>query len=189
MGPQCPYCSTPLDASAIHPGTIHCPSCMRTFEGTAFQPREVRHQAVPVVTETPDGTAAACANHSGNAAVTSCQRCGLFICALCEMSTGSGTFCPSCWQRLRTDTQQSGGSTRYRDYASMAVSGAVFSLLCTLIPIGPFVIYWAYKGIQQRRAEGAGAVGPIVSMIVGILATLLMIGVFASMIVGAVGGL
>lgn len=184
-GPQCPYCSTPLDAAAIHPGTIHCPSCMRTFEATAFQPREVRHQAVQVVTETPDGTAAACANHAGNAAVTNCQRCGLFICALCEMNTGNGTFCPSCYQRARTETQQ-GGGTRYRDYASMAVSGLVFSLLCWWIPVGPLVIYWGYKGIAQRKAEGTRAVGPVVCMVLGVFATLLTIGAYVLMIVGLV---
>ena len=183
-GPQCPYCSAPLDASVIHPGTIHCPSCMRDFEGTTFQPREVRHQAVQVVTDTPDGTAAACANHSGNAAVTSCQRCGLFICALCEMNTGSGTFCPTCYGRARTETLQ--GITRYRDYASMAVSGVVFSLLCWMIPVGPFVIYWAYKGIAQRRSEGVRPVGPIVCMILGIVSTLFMIAAFVSMIVALV---
>lgn len=157
---------------------------MRTFEATAFQPREVRHQAVQIVTETPDGTAAACANHAGNAAVTNCQRCGLFICALCEMNTGSGTFCPSCYQRVRTETQQ--GGTRYRDYASMAVSGAVFSLLCSLLPIGPFVIYWGYKGIAQRRAEGVRPVGQIICIVVGVLATLLMIGGWVAMIVAMV---
>ncbi|HEX6084727.1 MAG TPA: hypothetical protein VF266_09395 [Thermoanaerobaculia bacterium] len=158
---------------------------MRTFEATAFQPREVRHQAVQVVTETPDGTAAACANHSGNAAVTNCQRCGLFICALCEMNSGSGTFCPSCYERARTETQQ-GGGTRYRDYASMAVSGTIFSLLCWLIPIGPFVIYWGYKGIAQRRAEGVRPVGQIVCMVLGVVATLLMIGGYVAMIAAMV---
>jgi len=183
-GPQCPHCSTPLDAPAIHPGTIHCPSCMRTFEATPFQPRAVRHEAVPVVTETPDGVAAACANHAGNAAVTSCQRCGLFICALCEMNTGTGTFCPSCYERVRTETLDSGA--RYRDYASMSISGAVFGLLCWLIPVGPFVIYWGWKGIQQRKSEGTRPVGPIVAIVLGVLSTLLMLAGYVSMIVAMV---
>ena len=188
MGPECPYCSTILDTAAVRPGLVHCMFCMRTFEATPFQPREVRHQAVQVVTETPDGTAAACANHAGNAAVTNCQRCGLFICALCEMNTGSGTFCPSCYQRARTETQQ-GGGTRYRDYASMAFSGVVFSLLCWLLPIGPFVIYWGYKGIAQRRAEGVRPTGQIVCMVLGVVATLLMIGGYVAMIAAMVSDL
>lgn len=185
MGPQCPHCSVALDAEALHPGTIHCPSCMRTFEATPFQPREVRHQAVQVVTETPDGTAAACANHAGNAAVTSCQRCGLFICALCEMNTGNGTYCPSCYERARTETLQSG--VRYRDYAGMAVSGSVVGFFClgAFIPIGPFVIYWAIKGMQQRRAEGARTIGMVAAMILGILETLAIVAGVVLLIYGA----
>jgi uncharacterized Zn finger protein (UPF0148 family) len=177
-GPQCPHCSAPLDTAAFGAGVIPCPACDRTFEGTPFQPRAVRHQAIQVVTETPDGTAAACANHAGNAAVTNCQRCGLFICALCEMNTGHGTYCPSCYERVRTETLQSGA--RYRDYASMAISGAVIGLLCSFIPVGPFVIYWGYKGIQQRRTEGVRPVGPIVAMVIGSLSTLAMIAAFVA---------
>lgn len=170
--------------ATLRAGLIQCPTCTRAFEGTPFQPREIRHQAVQVVTETPDGAAAACANHSGNAAVTSCQRCGLFICALCEMNTGNGTFCPSCFERVRTETLQSGA--RYRDYASMAISGAVIGLLCSFIPVGPFVIYWGYKGIQQRRAEGVRPVGPIVAMVLGSLSTLGMIAAFVAIMAAIV---
>jgi uncharacterized Zn finger protein (UPF0148 family) len=185
MGPQCPHCSAPLEAAVLrHPGTVHCPSCMRAFEATSFQPREARHQAVQVVTETPDGTAAACANHAGNAAVTSCQRCGLFICALCEMNTGSGTYCPSCFERVRVETLQ--GGARYRDYASMAISGAVVGFLCmgAFIPVGPFVIYWAMKGIRQRRTEGARATGVVVALILGILETLAIVAAVVLLLVG-----
>jgi uncharacterized paraquat-inducible protein A len=184
MGPQCPFCSAPLQAPAIHPGIIHCPSCMRTFEGTPFQPREAHHQAVPVVTETPDGTAAACANHAGNAAVTSCQRCGLFICALCEMNTGNGTYCPSCYERVRVEALQSG--VRYRDYASMAISGAAIGLLCSFFPVGPFVIYWAVKGMRQRRSEGARVWGVIVAMMFGILESLGIVALLVLFIIGIV---
>lgn len=163
-------CDAPLDASTLRAGTVECTSCTGTFEATPFQPRALQHQAVQAVTQTPDGVAAACANHSGNAAVTSCQRCGLFICALCDMNTGQGSYCPACFERIRTGAVKAEG--RYRDYASMAVSGAIAGLLCSIVPLGPFVLYWGAKGVKQRRAEGLSPAGVIVAMVLGGLETL-----------------
>jgi hypothetical protein len=113
---------------------MECPYCRTEFEATPFQPRERRHQAVQIVTETPDGVAAACANHARNAAVTSCSRCGLFICALCDMNVGEGSFCPTCFDRSRDQNPITGGATRYRDYATMSISAAVLSLICSTAP-------------------------------------------------------
>jgi uncharacterized paraquat-inducible protein A len=178
-------CDAPLDAATLRSGAVQCPACEQPFESTVFRPRELRHEAVQEVTQTPDGVATACANHAGNAAVTTCQRCGLFICALCDMNTGEGSYCPSCFERIRTGNVQTG--IRYRDYASMAVSAAVLALFCW-IPLGPFVIYWAWKGIRQRREEGSGIAGMVVTLIVGILETLAVVGGIILMIIGMVVG-
>lgn len=177
-GPLCPSCNAPLDAATLHAGVMNCPYCRKQFEATPFQPRERHHQAVQVVTETPEGIAAACANHARNAAVTSCTRCGLFICALCDMNVGEGSHCPSCFDRMRDQSTLDGGATRYRDYATMSVSAAVAGLLCSILPVGPFAVYWGLKGVRQRRAEGSGIAGPVTAMILGSLETLaLLVGV------------
>ena len=181
-GPQCPICDAPLDAASLRSGLTTCPSCDKTFEGTPFQPREQRHEAVQAVTQTPEGVAAACANHSGNAAVTTCQRCGLFICSLCDMNTGEGSYCPACFERFRTGTASA--NVRYRDYAGLAVSGAIASLFCMLL-LGPFVIYWSARGIQQRRREEASIAGMIFTLTIGILETLVGFGRIVMMIIGA----
>ena len=180
IGPQCPLCTATLDLGSIRTGTTECPACNRAFEATPFAALERRHEAVQAVTETPEGVAAACANHARNAAVTSCQRCGLFVCALCEMRVEGGSYCPSCFDRAR---QQGTLQSRYRDYASMAVSAVVFGFLCYLVP-GVFAIYWAAKGIGQRRAEGRSIAGMIVTLLFGILQTLALIGIVVAMIVG-----
>ena len=177
-GPLCPSCNAPLDAATLHAGVMNCPHCRKQFEATPFQPRERHHQAVQVVTETPDGIAAACANHERNAAVTSCTRCGLFICALCDMNVGEGSYCPSCFDRMRDQSTVDSGATRYRDYATMSISAAAISLLCPFLPIGPFAVFWGLKGVRQRRAEGSGIAGPVIAMILGSLETLaLLVGV------------
>ena len=187
-GPQCPACDAPLEAETLRAGVVQCPHCRTEFEARPFQPRDQRHAVVQVVTETPDGVAAACANHARNAAVTSCTRCGLFICTLCDMNVGEGSFCPSCFDRTRDQGANPGGATRYRDYATMAISAAVFSLFCSafLLPVGAFAVFWGVKGIRQRRAEGAGIVGPIIAMIVGGLQTIGLLVFFTMLIIGMV---
>jgi len=187
-GPQCPSCNAPLDPEKLHAGTMECPYCRTEFEATPFQPRERRHQAVQIVTETPEGVAAACANHARNAAVTSCSRCGLFICALCDMNVGNGSFCPTCFDRSRDPNAITSAATRYRDYATMSISAAVLSLLCstTFLPIGAFAVVWGIKGIRQRRAEGTGIVGPVIAMIVGGLQIVATIVVITLLVIGMV---
>lgn len=184
-GPQCPHCSAPLSADEIRTGTVTCMVCSRPFEATAFTPPARKTRVMEVIAAGPEG-AAACANHARNAAVTSCQRCGLFICALCDMNVGEGSFCPACFERVRAEGALKGASTRFRDYGSMARVAAVVGVLFTLfsagflgLPFGAITCYYARKGIQQRRQEGQGIGGMVVAMIFGslqILGGLAMIG-------------
>ena len=170
-GPQCPLCGAPLEAEKLYTGLMECPSCEGAFEATLFQPRERRHAAIAAVTETPEGVAASCANHARNAAVTSCQRCGLFICALCDMSLDGFSYCPSCFDFLRREgTLQ----TRYRDWARMSQSAAVLGFFCMtmFIPLGPLAVWWGVKGLRQRRAEERSPAGVIVAMTFGVLETI-----------------
>lgn len=187
-GPQCPSCNAPLEPQSLRSGAMRCVHCRTDFEARPFQPRDRRHEAVQVVAETPDGAAAACANHARNAAVTSCSRCGLFICALCDMNVGEGSFCPSCFEHSRA--ANTGAGTRYRDYATMAISAAVFSILCSvaLLPLGAFAVYWGIKGIRQRRAERTSIAGPVVAIVVGALQTIALLVFVVLMIVGMMSG-
>lgn len=183
LGVQCPLCNAPLDEAELRAGVTQCRYCRKPFEGTLFTPRELQHDAVAIVTETPDGVAGACANHARNAAVATCRRCGLFICSLCEMNVGQGSYCPACFDRVRSEGTLEGGPTRYRNYAGMAVSavvlGFLFSTLFLGLPAGIFAIYYAIKGIRQRRDEGVSIAGMIVAIVFAILeivATLAFIG-------------
>src|SRR4051794_3884979 len=88
-GPQCPWCERRLPDEAIHSGVMRCPACTREFEATAFHPPERKPQVVRTAHSGPEEVNP-CANHPLNTAVTSCRRCGIFICALCDMNVGSG---------------------------------------------------------------------------------------------------
>jgi uncharacterized paraquat-inducible protein A len=169
-GPQCPHCEMPLDAEHARTGIIHCPHCMRTFEATAFTPPQRTHRAVELAGTGPDESAV-CANHARNAAVTSCDRCGLFICALCELNIGTAAYCPACFERMRTEGTLTGSPVKYRNYAMQAVVALVAGVFCSFLalPLGALALYYSRKGMKQRIDEGRSTAGMIVAMIFAIL--------------------
>lgn len=175
-GPQCPRCGVALTSDWIHSGAITCPYCSRGFEATAFNPPQ-RKQLVTteVMTVGPEG-ANACANHTRNAATASCQRCGLFICGLCDMNVGTGSYCPSCFDRVRTEGTLQAAARRYRDFATMArsfaIAGIIFSFMFIGLPFGAMAAYYGVKARKQRRSEGRSTVGVTFTIIAGVLEVL-----------------
>jgi ribosomal protein L37AE/L43A len=174
-GPQCPRCRVALTSDWIRSGAITCPFCGRAFEATAFSPPPRKQVATTeVVTVGPEG-ANACANHARNAATASCQRCGLFICGLCDMNVGSGSYCPSCFERVRTEGTLHAAARRYRDFATMARSFAIAGLLLITVfglPLGAAAMYYGVKARRQRRQEGRSTAGVTITIIVGLLEVL-----------------
>lgn len=172
----------------LRSGTIICPDCNRSFEATAFRAPQRQIDVVSVAAAlTPDG-ANACANHARNAAVTSCGRCGLLICALCNMDVGTGPYCPSCFDRLRAEDALQPATTRFRDYSSMAriamLAGLFFSFMFLGVPFGAVSLFYARKGFKQLRAEGRSITGLV---IVAIFAGLEILGGLAMIFMLIVG--
>jgi hypothetical protein len=168
-GPQCPRCRRVLPEAWVNNGQIVCPECGGDFEATLFQPVEQKAAAVRIIDESPEG-ANLCANHARNAAVTSCQRCGLFICSLCEMNVGSGSFCPSCFSRLQKEGGLQDAAKSYLDYTLMGRSAIIIGILMWPLAIltGLLAMYYAVKGIKQRHEKGRTILGPLLVFIFGL---------------------
>lgn len=171
-GPECPRCHARLTTDWLRSGTTICPDCNKPFEATAFNPPQRQIEIVSVAAAlTPEG-ANACANHARNAAVTNCGRCGLFICALCNMDVGTGPYCPSCFDRLRSEDALQPAATRYRDYVSMArismLAGLLFSFMFLGVPFGSVSLFYARKGFKQLRTEGRSIAWLVIIVIIDI---------------------
>lgn len=69
---------------------------------------------------------ATCFFHPDKAFQACCQRCGRFVCALCDLQLGAEHVCPTCFERGRADTGAGAGNAewRYRDvhYDSIALT-------------------------------------------------------------------
>ena len=180
-GPQCPHCSETLTPDWVQTGRITCPFCSKPFDATVFDPPQRKVRVVEVAAAGPQG-ASACANHARNAAVTSCNRCGLFICSLCDMNTGNGSYCPACFDRLRTLGAPDAGATRYRDYVTMARLSVIIGLPLMLTFVfawagGAAALFFASRGFAQIRERGGSKTGLVIIVCVAILEVLAGLGI------------
>jgi len=191
-GPECPRCAILFGDDLRHTGTVICPNCGLTFEATAFNPPQRKLQVVEVAQSGPEG-ANACANHERNTAVTSCQRCGLYICSLCDMNVGTGSYCPSCFDRVRTEGSLGAATTRFKDYASMArvsaVVGFLFMFMFLGLPFGALTIYYARKALKQAKAEGRPTVGIRIAGAFGFLEAIVGIAYITFIVLALMGKL
>jgi hypothetical protein len=69
---------------------------------------------------------ATCFFHPDKAFQACCQRCGRFVCALCDLQLGAEHVCPACFERGRVQSGAGTGTAewRHRDvlYDSIAVT-------------------------------------------------------------------
>lgn len=176
-GPACPLCGALLEGWQMVPGEQICPHCLRSYLSTPFTPPEPPRPRVESLALAGPAGGVPCARHAGNAAVASCARCGVFMCALCRIEIDGQELCPGCFDRLSSEGVLSSARNRLRDYQGLSLSLAVLGfLLCPLgLLTGPATFYTIYRAVQQRRRWNEGG-RPFPLWIAGLLAVLQMAG-------------
>ena len=93
----CPACgfALPLDALAGGSQTA-CPQCRARLSGALFPAFWHPAPLAPELAEHAGDGEAVCFFHPENRAALSCDRCGRFICAVCDMPLGTRHLCPTC---------------------------------------------------------------------------------------------
>ena len=134
------------------PGIVACPSCgadltpMETpsgWQSCLYCEKRLQIRVWPVVRQNISAVAAfsdqaTCFFHPDKAFQACCQRCGRFMCALCDLQLGAEHVCPTCFERGHADSgaEASKAEWRHRDvlYDSIAVTiGWCWILLWPLI--------------------------------------------------------
>ena len=118
---MCPHCNGDVVPLETQTGWQSCPFCQKRLQIRFW--RTVR-QNTSAAAAMPDQ--ATCFFHPDKAFQACCQRCGRFVCALCDLQLGAEHVCPTCFERGRTDSGLAGGKAewRHRDvlYDSIAVA-------------------------------------------------------------------
>lgn len=115
---MCPHCSLEIPAD---PQWQSCPYCQKSLQMRIW----------PVVRQNNNAKAAVadqstCFFHPEKVFQACCQRCGRFVCALCDLQLGVEHVCPACFERGRNNSGTGTGQAewRYRDvlYDSIAIT-------------------------------------------------------------------
>ena len=174
VGPGCPHCFFPL--LPLPPaGSVRCERCHRDFQAAPMH--AMRPPSGRGAESLSGGASTPCAQHSGNAAVAECARCGAFMCGLCRVDVEGKGYCARCFDRLKQDNALGSIRTSYRNYNGMALSWALVSFLFWPAALvgGPLAIFMAIRGMRQSRRmeqETLGATGARWALGLGIVETL-----------------
>jgi hypothetical protein len=151
-GPGCPACAAPLDREPPPDGSMECPRCRARFEAVAFAPEAPRLRVAQVAEAGPEG-AVPCGAHPANASAFSCTRCGVYMCALCQVEIDGQVLCPPCFDRLSSDGVLPSTRVVFKDYLRMALISFVAGLLIFVAgaAFGAATIYYSLMALKQRR--------------------------------------
>lgn len=175
-GITCPYCKGPLEHETLVSGTVICPHCGSDFEAVRFDPPQRKVRVLELAAAGPEG-GHPCANHPGNVAVTNCDRCGAFICGLCQIDADKMRLCPPCFDRLSSEGALESARLTFRDFGGLASTSAVAGCILYIFALafGPLTIYYGIKGLRQKKQMGEreGIAGIWVAMAIGLIETIL----------------
>jgi hypothetical protein len=118
----CPSCQGTITPLATEDGSQICIFCGKKLEIRYWAVARQSANAAPVLTDQ-----STCFFHPDKAFQACCQRCGRFLCALCDLQLGAQHVCPTCFDRGRADFGAEAAASaewRHRDvlYDSIAVS-------------------------------------------------------------------
>jgi hypothetical protein len=157
-GPACPYCGAALQPEEMAAGPQLCFSCAESFEATPFSPPPPFLPPLALAAAGPAG-GTPCAVHAGNAAIGNCERCGLFVCALCRTDVAGQKLCAACFDRLTAEGTLPALRTSFADLPGLAVLAGFGGLFFVVFGIvtGPLTLVLAALAVRQKqRGEGSG---------------------------------
>jgi hypothetical protein len=114
---SCPNCSGEVALDETESQT--CPYCDKQLQIRVWP---IVRQNTTAATALSDQ--ATCFFHPDKVFQACCQRCGRFVCALCDLQLGAEHVCPACFERGRAGSEAGKAEWRYRDvlYDSIALT-------------------------------------------------------------------
>lgn len=155
---QCGKCGADLPAEVFNtPEPAACPHCTNVVFGRAF----------PALLQAPRGSGAgealrlddrsSCFFHPDRRAVVPCERCGRFLCSLCDLEIDGRHLCPGCLESGRKDATLAVFHTQHTRWDNVALMLAVVPLITGIgwyfslftAPAAIFIAIWKWKSPTQ----------------------------------------
>ena len=92
----CPSCNGDVAPVESKSGWQTCPYCQKRLQIRVWGAVQQNTNAVAALSDQ-----ATCFFHPDKAFQACCQRCGRFVCALCDLQLGAEHVCPACFERGR----------------------------------------------------------------------------------------
>lgn len=129
-GAVCPHCRMPVPASMVNvPGWSRCPECGESVQVWAFAAAGRARVAEPGEPIAEGSGTAGCYFHARRRAIRSCERCGRFLCRLCDCEMAGQRLCPSCVDQMRARREVAVLETRRMCNDSICLSLALIPLI------------------------------------------------------------
>ena len=117
----CPSCNGEVAQIATADGWQNCPFCLQRLQISLWPVAQTNTNATIALSDQ-----ATCFFHPDKAFQSCCNRCGRFVCALCDLQLGAEHVCPACFERGRGALNVDAGKAewRHRDvlYDSIAMT-------------------------------------------------------------------
>lgn len=130
----CPECGGDVVPAETDTGWQSCPYCRQRIQFRAWLVARGNAKAAEAMPEQ-----ATCFFHPEKAFQACCQRCGRFVCALCDLQLGAEHVCPTCFERGQADAGLNGGMAEWR-HRDVLYDSIVLSLGWLWIIVWPVVI-------------------------------------------------
>jgi hypothetical protein len=148
-GVACGACGTEMGAEVDGVARCVCGVESRVFRFRPFRVGAVTRPA-------PLAAGAPCAYHAGNEAVTSCARCGSFLCTLCATPVGGTTYCTACFERLHAAGGLEVLKSRFARPHAMALAASLLALIPLFgLLFAPIVVWQGVQATKNRRELSA----------------------------------
>ena len=183
---RCPKCSTPFEPDLALPvGRMECSHCLSSISFVLFPAFHNPPEAISMASgvRAAEGEAV-CFFHPEKRAECTCDRCGRFVCELCDLPFGNRHLCPKCMD-----------TSKLPELVTSRFVGAYAAMLIGILPLFfPCFYFFPFTGTAAMilggwswKKPGSLVYGPrhamaVVGVLTGFLQLLALVGIIMGFI-------
>ncbi len=156
---DCPKCGDPISPTACNTGEMTpCGRCGTRYQALVF-PAILRTFEMPAAgAGVIQAEESSCYYHSAKKAVTVCESCGVFLCALCDVSLNNQHLCPKCIEKGKAKGRMKHLENQRILYDDMALRLALYPVLLVITVYFTFMTAPAALFIAIRYWNAPGSI-------------------------------